>query len=51
MFRNRRESNQFQLRLDTQNFAEAKGKETIEIAAEKSGFGNKETYLSFFKDL
>lgn len=28
----------------TQNFAEVKGKETAEIAAEKAGFGNKETY-------
>ena len=27
-----------------QNFAEFSGKETLEIAAEKSGFGNKETY-------
>lgn len=27
-----------------QNFAEISGKETIELAAEKSGFGNKETY-------
>ena len=27
-----------------QNFAEVAGKETIEIAAGKSGFGNKETY-------
>lgn len=27
-----------------QNFAEVAGKETLEIAASKSGFGNKETY-------
>lgn len=27
-----------------QNFVECKGKETAEIAAEKAGFGNKETY-------
>jgi len=27
-----------------QNFAEVAGKETIEVAAEKAGFGNKETY-------
>lgn len=28
----------------TQNFAELSGKETIEVAADKAGFGNKETY-------
>ena len=27
-----------------QNFEEVKGKETLEIAAQKAGFGNKETY-------
>lgn len=27
-----------------QNFAELPGKETLEVAATKAGFGNKETY-------
>ena len=32
-----------------QNFAQANGEKTIEIAAEKSGFGNKETYQALWR--
>ncbi len=32
---NRKGSNQYQSKVDTQNFAEAKGKESSEIAAKK----------------
>lgn len=32
------------IQSNPQNFEECKGKETIEIAAEKAGFNNKETY-------
>ena len=42
---NRRGSNQYQVKGELpQNFAEAAGKETREIAAQKAGFGNAETY-------
>jgi len=42
---NRRGSNQYQVKGELpQNFAEAAGKETREIAADKAGFGNAETY-------
>ncbi len=43
---NRRGSNQYQKKVDSKNLCEANsGKRTDQIAAEKAGFGSKETYL------
>ena len=41
---NRRGSNQYQTREVPENFPDASGKETRQLAAEKAGFGNETTY-------
>ena len=41
---NRKGSNQYKSKVDCQNFGEINGERKDDIVAEKSGFGNKETY-------